>query len=114
MPNLGCVLPKAGSSKADCVTSFVEFVVSTPREHPLPAVRQAIGYLFRNRRRMDYIRFRHWTAHRQRHRESACKTVVQARMKQAGMRWSRTGAQSMLALRCLLLSDRWQEFPSTG
>jgi hypothetical protein len=45
--------------------------------------------------------------------ESACKVVVQQRMKQAGMRWSRKGAQAMLALRCALLSDRWrQEWPS--
>jgi precorrin isomerase len=41
--------------------------------------------------------------------ESGCKTVVQARMKQAGMRWSRQDAQAMLALRCLLLSDHWDE-----
>lgn len=82
-----------------------------PRGTPLPEpVRQAIGYLFRNRHRMDYAAFRQrgfpigsGTI------ESACKTVVQARMKQAGMRWSRNGAQSMIALRCLLLSDRWHE-----
>lgn len=41
--------------------------------------------------------------------ESGCKVVVQERMKQAGMRWSRKGAQAMLALRCVLLSDRWDE-----
>lgn len=82
-----------------------------PKESPLPEpVRQAVAYLFHNRRRMDYAAFRQagypigsGTI------ESACKTVVQARMKQSGMRWSRTGAQSMLALRCLLLSDRWHE-----
>jgi hypothetical protein len=39
--------------------------------------------------------------------ESACQTVVQARFKQAGMRWSRNGAQALLALRCALLSQRW-------
>jgi hypothetical protein len=84
-----------------------------PRGTPLPEpVRQAIAYLFRNRHRMAYHTFRQLglpigsgTI------ESACKTVVQARMKQAGMRWSRSGAQSMLALRCLLLSDRWHELP---
>ncbi len=82
-----------------------------PRGRTLPEpVRQAVGYIFRNRRRMDYAAFRSagypigsGTI------ESGCKTVVQARMKQAGMRWSRSGAQSMLALRCLLLSDRWHE-----
>ena len=44
--------------------------------------------------------------------ESACKTVVQARMKLAGMRWSRAGATAMLTLRSLSLSDRWHELPA--
>lgn len=82
-----------------------------PRGAPLPeGVRQAIGYLFHNRRRMRYQTFRQQgypigsgTV------ESACKVVVQQRMKQAGMRWSRKGAQAMLALRSALLSDRWHE-----
>ena len=43
--------------------------------------------------------------------ESAAKTLIQQRMKQAGMRWSRDGAQAMLALRARLLSDRWHEIP---
>lgn len=85
-----------------------------PRGQVLPdEVRQALGYLFHNRRRMDYAAFRRagypvgsGTI------ESACKTVVQARMKQAGMRWSRHGAQAILALRSLLLSDRWHELNS--
>jgi len=88
-----------------------------PRGTPLPEpVRQAIVYLFHHRRRLDYATFRQrglpigsGTI------ESACKTVVQARMKQAAPkgypRWSRRGAQSMIALRCLLLSDRWHELP---
>lgn len=80
-----------------------------PRGAPLPTeVRQALAYLFANRHRMRYRLFRQagypigsGTV------ESACKVVVQQRMKQAGMRWSRPGAQAMLALRCVLLSDRW-------
>jgi hypothetical protein len=39
--------------------------------------------------------------------ESAHKQVVHARMRQAGMRWSETGARRLLALRLLLLNDRW-------
>ena len=45
--------------------------------------------------------------------EAACKLVMQARMKQAGMRWSRDGAQAMLALRSVLLSERWDELWAT-
>lgn len=84
-----------------------------PHRTPLPdAVRQAVGYLWNNRHRVDYAAYRKnnlpigsGTV------ESAGKTLVQLRMKQAGMRWSRTGAQALLALRSRLLSDRWHELP---
>ena len=39
--------------------------------------------------------------------ESAHKPVVQARFRQAGMRWSEAGARRLLALRLLLLNDHW-------
>ena len=39
--------------------------------------------------------------------ESAHKQVVHTRMRQAGMRWSEAGARRLLALRLLLLNDRW-------
>ena len=78
-----------------------------PQRHSLPdAVRKAILYLFHNRWRMRYDLFRQagypigsGTV------ESACKHVVQQRLKQSGMRWSRLGAQAMLALRSTLLSQ---------
>ncbi len=80
-----------------------------PRGQPLnEAVWATVTYLYRNRRRMAYQEYR-----RAGYPigsgavEAACKVVVQARMKQAGMRWSRDGAQAVLALRCVLLSDRW-------
>lgn len=82
-----------------------------PRRQPIPeAVRAMISYIFHNRWRMDYA------AYRQAGYpvgsgsvESGCKLVVQERMKQAGMRWRRERAQAVLALRCVLLSDRWDE-----
>ena len=39
--------------------------------------------------------------------EGACKHVIQTRFKRAGMRWSRTGAENLLALRSLHINDRW-------
>jgi hypothetical protein len=42
--------------------------------------------------------------------ESACKRVVGLRLKQAGMRWSAHGAQAMVHLRALVLSQRWDAF----
>lgn len=41
--------------------------------------------------------------------ESACKQLVAARLKGPGMRWSDHGAQSVLTLRCALLSQRWDQ-----
>lgn len=83
----------------------------SPRGQPLPdQVRSVVGYIFNHRWRMRYKQFRQagyplgsGTV------ESACKVVMQERMKQAGMRWSRDGAQAMLALRSVLLSQRWDE-----
>lgn len=82
-----------------------------PRGAELPdKVRQGIGYLFRHRWRMCYPDFRQaGYPIGSGSVESACKVVVQERLKQAGMRWSRAGAQAMLALRSVFLSDRWQE-----
>jgi hypothetical protein len=82
-----------------------------PHGQPMPEqIWAMISYIFHNRRRMDYV------CYRQAGYpvgsgcvESACKTVVQERMKQAGMRWSRNGAQAMLALRAILLSERWDD-----
>ena len=86
-----------------------EIRLRCPRGVPLPKdLGTLIGYFYRHRRRMTYQTFREagypvgsGTV------ESGCKVVVQERMTGAGMRWSRAGAQAMLALRCLLLSDRW-------
>lgn len=41
--------------------------------------------------------------------ESANKLVVEARLKGAGMRWSRGQVNPMLALRTIAWSDRWEE-----
>ena len=41
--------------------------------------------------------------------ESACKQVVTARLKQAGMIWSADGAAAVATVRAWLKSDRWEE-----
>ena len=68
------------------------------------------GYFRNNQRRMQYQLFREQgypigsgTV------ESGCKQLVAMRMRGPGMRWSRSGAQNMLALRAAYLSDIWDE-----
>lgn len=41
--------------------------------------------------------------------ESACKRLIGARMKGAGMCWGKPGAQGVLTLRAELLSERWEQ-----
>lgn len=75
------------------------------------AVRKAIGYYQQNRSRMDYPTYRAEGYHvGSGVVEAACKTVAAARCKRSGMRWTRDGAQSVLALRTHRLSGRWDNY----
>lgn len=74
-------------------------------------VRRVIRYFRRNLTKMNYASIRN--------RglpigsgpvEAACKTVVGARLKRSGMRWSREGGQRVLNLRVHVLSKRWEAF----
>ena len=42
--------------------------------------------------------------------ESACKRIVGSRLKGAGRRWSKAGANAVLAIRCCLENRRWPDF----
>ena len=42
--------------------------------------------------------------------EAGCRTIIGGRLKQSGMFWSVNGANSIIALRCCLLSKRWEDF----
>ena len=42
--------------------------------------------------------------------EAACKTLVNARLKRSGMRWTREGGQHVLNLRRHEKADRWDTF----
>jgi len=76
-----------------------------------PVVEDALGYFVRNIRRMQYGTFR--TAGYfigSGVVEAGCKTVIGSRCKQSGMFWSESGAENILALRCLHSSQRLDEF----
>jgi hypothetical protein len=45
--------------------------------------------------------------------EAGCKTVIGARCKQSGMRWTEEGAQNVLAFRTIRGSRRWESFWKT-
>ena len=70
-----------------------------------------IGYFEKNKGRMRYADFRK--------RglfvgsgvlEAGCRTVVGQRLKQSGMHWTVRGANNIIALRCNIMSNRWEDF----
>ena len=70
-----------------------------------------IKYLQHNKKRMNYFQLR-----QQKLPigsgvvEAACKNLIGARMKKSGMRWSIDGGQTVLTLRSIILSNRWEKF----
>ena len=70
-----------------------------------------VNYLRRNRSYMDY---QHYLAKGYPIGtgviEGACRHLVKDRFEQAGMRWSRKGAEEMLKLRAVYLNGDWENF----
>ena len=42
--------------------------------------------------------------------EAGCRSVIGQRLKLSGMHWTVKGANSIIALRCCILSHRWEDF----
>lgn len=75
----------------------------------IPALEAASGYFVHNLERMKYsvfaaMKFPIGSGVT----EAACKVLIKARLCGSGMRWTRSGAQTVITLRALLLSSsRW-------
>jgi len=74
-------------------------------------IRLAADYFEKNAARMRYPKFR------RQHLfvgsgviEAGCKTVIGSRLKQSGMFWTVSGANSIIALRCCHLNDRFEDY----
>ena len=81
---------------------------ATREEH-----RQVTGYVRNNLHRMDYPRYQAegWQIGSG-HIEAACKTVVNQRLNQSGMRWGGDGADAVCHLRALYEGEpsQWDAF----
>lgn len=85
--------------------------VQTENAELAEKLRTEADYFERNMERMRYPAFR------SQHLfvgsgviEAGCKTVIGARLKQSGMLWTVRGANSILALRCCLLNNRFEDY----
>jgi len=102
----------------DCLwEGDIEGIIEQANQHlpQNPAIkkdaRKQINYFNKNK---DYMRY---GAYREQKLfigsgvvEAACKHLVGARLKQSGMEWTVEGANAILALRCVVLSNRMEEY----
>ncbi len=76
-----------------------------------PEAKRNMAYFKTNRARMDYPRFREQNLCVSTGVvEGACKSVIGGRMKHGGMHWSLDGANDVIALRCSVHSNRFDDF----
>jgi len=74
------------------------------------AIEKNIAYLENHREQMRYGTFRkEGYFYGSGVVEAGCRAVIGQRLKQSGMFWTQPGAENVLALRCALLSHRWDE-----
>jgi len=79
--------------------------------HSCPEARQALDYFNNNRNKMRYPLFRaQGLCVSTGVLEGACKSVIAARLKRGGMHWTRNGANAVIALRCSIQSNRFDDF----
>jgi len=72
--------------------------------------RGEIRYLAKNKTRMQYAEFRAkglfvgpGVV------EAGCRTMISQRLKQSGMEWTQRGANAIIALRCVMKSNRLED-----
>jgi hypothetical protein len=88
----------------------VEQKLSSTRKKRLTTV---CNYLMSNRQRMRYDEYlREGYPIATGVVEGACRHLVKDRMERAGMHWTVPGAQAMLDVRSIFVSDAWQEYQS--
>jgi hypothetical protein len=104
---LGCLL----DDQLDDLLIFLDSQAAglAPAQHT--TLLRVTAYLRRNRPFMDYHRYLAlgWPIGTG-VVEGACRHLVKDRFEQAGMRWSLSGAQTLLDLRAVALNDDWDDF----
>ena len=91
----------------------VDDVVGALRGHAgtCEEARKDVEYFSNNRERMNYPKFRAMgLCVATGVVEGGCKHIVGTRLKRGGMRWTVTGANAIIALRCAIESNRFDDF----
>ena len=79
--------------------------------HSCPDTQRTLDYFTNNRNRMRYSDFRaQGLCVSTGVLEGGCKSVIAARLKGGGMHWTVNGANAVIALRCAIRSNRFDDF----
>ena len=96
--------------QVEAVITAIEALESHPG-YDKELCEREIGYFEKNKERMRYADFRKRGLFvGSGVMEAGCRTIVGQRLKQSGMHWTVNGANNIIALRCSLLSNRWEDF----
>jgi len=96
--------------KVEQVIEAIEHLWSST-EQGKEVLEREIGYFGKNKNRMRYNEFRRQGLFvGSGVVEAGCRTVIGQRLKQSGMHWTVKGTNSIIALRCCILSNRWEDF----
>jgi hypothetical protein len=93
---------------------YIDGIMTAARKFPLAGVKKdelntALGYFENNAPRMRYHWFRQCGLFvGSGVVEASCKSVIGQRLKQAGMHWTVSGADAIIALRCQEASSTWE------
>jgi hypothetical protein len=98
---------------------YIDGITAATRKYPLEGVKKdeietALGYFETNAPRMRYHWFRQCGLFvGSGVVEASCKSVIGQRLKQAGMHWTVSGADAIIALRCREASSTWETICNT-
>jgi hypothetical protein len=85
--------------------------LSPANEQSKEILQREIGYFNKNKERMRYKKFKDQGLFiGSGVIEAGCRAVIGQRLKQSGMHWSVKNANNIIALRCCIMSNRWEDF----
>jgi hypothetical protein len=103
----------AKKRRDDLEAGRIDTVLAALRRHAgrSDEARKCLDYVTRNRQRMRYPEFRALGLCTSTGVvEAGCKVAIGTRLKRAGMHWTAAGADAIIALRCCILSGRFEDF----
>lgn len=102
-------LLKEADNGVERVIETLRYRVRKAKGHKHEQLRKELTYFRNQRHRMHYATYlRENLPIASGVVEAACKTLVTQRLKQSGMRWTKSGGQAILTLRSLIQSERWE------